>query len=123
MLLGNKEQLAELIVRLFEGQQSRSAKSLHREINQKHRKCSLVAVYKELNKLRDQSVIVKAKNSYSLSLSWILEMMRYSESLYENYLSSDSTLSFLPKEGEKLEWEFSDLICTSCVSGLPSRKA
>lgn len=109
MLLGKHEQLADLILRQFETEPSQTAKALYSNML-KERKCSLVAVYKELNKLIDLGIVVKSQDRYTVSLPWVLELVRYAESLYDSYLGTNAIDSFLPKAGSKLKWRFNNLI-------------
>lgn len=86
-----------------------SAKELQGALLKDKRKYSLVAIYKELNKLQAQSIVVKAGKNYYLSFSWILEMTRFSEDIYLSYMQGDVTRKLIPAAGERRAWTFNDL--------------
>lgn len=110
MLLGREERLADLILRLFGTEPSCTAKALHQEINKRHRSCSLVAIYKELNKLVRLGILIKVKDRYTVSLSWTLDLLRYTDSLFQNSLRPTAVSALIPLKGEKRSWTFSHLI-------------
>jgi len=54
-------------------------------------------------------VIVKAKDVYSVSLSWILNTLGFMDTMYDNYVESPSPELLVTDDKTKKEWRFSDL--------------
>jgi len=104
MLLASKQNLEELIVRELAKKSSSSVKELKENLN-----FSIPALYKELKKLQEQGVLIKTKDKYSLSLSWILNLVELSDSIYDTYIDSASTSQILPEEGESKSFNFTSL--------------
>lgn len=66
------------------------------------------AIYKELAKLQKQGVVVKLRDTYSLTWTWITGIGDFAEETRNTYLSCD-TLFFPRKEGERFVWQFHSL--------------
>ncbi len=68
------------------------------------------AVFKELKKLQQSSIVAKSNSKYWLNLSWVSSLVSLGETIEENYYSLKTLKQFLPEEGEQYGWEFSNLL-------------
>jgi hypothetical protein len=109
MLLGSKEKLADAIMRLFERRSEWTALELQEAIAAYNHSYTLRAVYKELHKLQQYGVVVKVKDTFSLSATWILELLDYAERIYSRHLGGVAMKHVLPDVGQKFRWRFSNL--------------
>jgi hypothetical protein len=101
--------VADAIVSLFLIERELTALSLRSLISERYFPVSLRAVYKELGKLLEQGIVIKVRDYYSLSVTWILNLIKLSEQLYTTSVSKKPRVTKLPAEGEKLVWKFHDL--------------
>jgi len=109
MFLQNKRNLQQVLVSLLAKKHPATAVQLLDRVSAMYRVCSIQAVYKELRKLQTAGVVVKAKDKYSLSLSWILNGMDFLDSAYDSYMEQSSLGSILPVTGKRQVWYFTDL--------------
>src|SRR6185436_916220 len=58
---------------------------------------------------RRRRVVVRVRGYYSLSITWLLMLIRFSEDLFTRSVSSRPLATRLPAEGEKITWRFTDL--------------
>ena len=68
------------------------------------------AIFKELKKLQQGSVVTKSNSKYWLNLSWVSSLVSLGEKIEENYYSLKTLKQFLPEENEHYSWEFSNLL-------------
>jgi hypothetical protein len=71
--------------------------------------CSLRAVYKELAKLQQGGAVIKVKDTFHLSLAWVLERMCAAEDLYRRCLDTAAREMLIPREDRHFIWHFRDL--------------
>lgn len=110
MLFQPVESIEEIIVRCIAGHGAYTAKALHQYINKNIRHVSLKGVYKALNKLLDQTVIVKIKGSYFLHLQWVQNMGALALAMEKTSLIQlESIISTLDKK-KLLKLEFKNFI-------------
>ena len=109
MLLGVAEQIEEIIVRLLGQHPQSPAADLHRIINSTFKRCTLKAVYKALGKLEAGGVVIKLRRNYSLSLSWVIEMLTMLQSGYEKSVTTSVLKEILKRPGGKKKWKFNTL--------------
>lgn len=81
---------------------------LSQDIAKSGKPCTHQAIYKELAKLQKQGVVVKLRDTYSLTWTWIVGIGDFAEETRNTYLSCD-TLFFPRKEGERFVWQFHSL--------------
>jgi len=85
-----------------------SARVLRRETSRTGKACTLQAVYKELSKLQKEGTVVKVKDEFTLSWSWLANIGSFVEETRNRYLACDRL--FVPqKDGDRFEWRFNDL--------------
>ena len=82
-----------------------SAAVLHSAIAKRSRGYTLRAVYKELNKLDREGIIIKVKNQYALRLAWVDNLISFTDRLSDTYLTPEwlnpvlsGSLNLGPKE-------------------------
>jgi len=109
MLLGSSPHLSEILIELFEDHPQQSVKTIAAELLRRGYRYTSRAVYKELNKLQEQGIVVKARDQFSLCLPWVIELMRFADVLYQSYLTSSAMTNLLPADGRKFIWRFRDL--------------
>lgn len=109
MILQNDEQLEDALVKLLAQTGSISAKHIQAKLKAINRIYSLQGIYKELNKLIVQGVIVKVKDSYSLSLAWVLNLTSLTEIMYKSHSSTEYISLLLPSHKQKFKWSFANL--------------
>ena len=102
--------LSQRIIELLADSPGANAAWLHQECNLRYRNCSIQAVYQELNKLQSQGIVVKVKNTFSLSLSWSFSLINFADKIYDNYVASASHLQIIPERSSQISWRFNDLL-------------
>ena len=110
MLLSTKEKLQDLIVHILAGHAGLSADSIFRRLEHSRHYFSIQGVYKELRMLQEKGVVVKAKNLYSLKMTWILNVSHFADKIYDIYLERPSSEDLLPPGRTKSIWKFSNLL-------------
>lgn len=109
MFLDSNASLRELLVIALAQRRECTADRLRVLICERHRKCSLQAVYLELGKLMQAGVVLKVKDRYELTLSWVSKLEEFACCTADDYFSRPSKLFQLPAPGKKLRLVFSDL--------------
>ena len=109
MLLSSQQNLEDFIVRSLAKKTSASVAELVDHIAQTYRPYSNAALYKELRKLQEQGVVVRRKDQLSLSLSWVLNFVEFSDGMYDTHIASPSAGDILPSPGESKSFTFSTL--------------
>lgn len=110
MLFEERQNLEESIVRLLSVRPGLSAGEIMRISSQLDRPFCTAAVYKELAKLLERGVLVKIKRRYSLSLTWTLDVLSFSQRLSENYLKNPRATFVLPEPGREVCLKFTNLL-------------
>ncbi|MCB9029496.1 MAG: hypothetical protein H6619_00455 [Deltaproteobacteria bacterium] len=101
--------LRTALISLFSQKLSWRAEELLEAVERAHRKISKQALYKELRRLEDDGVVVRASGVYTIRLAWILQLSSFANKLHQLFLETESLLStFEFKDGIE-KWEFSDL--------------
>ena len=103
------QSVADAILALFAEEREMTAEAMRRRISARYFPCSPRAVYKELQKLQRQGVVLRVRGFYSLSITWLLNLIEFSEKLYSVSVEHRPRVSRLPEEGERLTWKFRDL--------------
>lgn len=105
MLCDTDPSLAERIV-MFLGKRPKStAKQIEKEVHM----YSIQAVYKALRQLQDEGVVLKEGMYFNLRLTWIHDILSYSDTIKKQYLESFTISSILPDENKKEIWHFYNL--------------
>ncbi len=86
-----------------------SADQLLRLSAQQKKTFTIQAVYKELRSLQQEGVIYKQGQRYSISLSWIINLLEQGEQMLATYSAQKAEQSLLPGAGEKITFIFSKL--------------
>ncbi len=111
MLLHAQENLEDFIVKALAIKPALSADALQKLVHQAAgKRFSIQGIYQKLRKLQRGGVVVKAKQSYSLRLPWILDVISFSDSLSLTYFKNQGDLSLLPHTGKKVSWKFTNLL-------------
>ena len=85
-----------------------SAKELHQRIDSQTA-YSLRGIYKELNKLQENGVVVKVKDKYGLRIPWAIDLLSLAEKINHHYVNQLSLQTLTLKEDERTIWHFNDL--------------
>jgi hypothetical protein len=110
MLFQSHETLEEIIVRCLAGRGAYTAKDLHQYISKNIRVVSVKAIYKALNELLDQTVIIKISKSYFLHLQWVQNMGALSVAMEKSsVIQLESTLETLEAK-RVVRWDFKNFI-------------
>jgi hypothetical protein len=109
MLPASPRTVSEAIIGLFQQHTALTAAAIHGELLRGGRNTSRRAIFKELHKLLERGVIVRVQGRYSLSLTWVLSLIDFSESLFQRFIGQARTDVLLPAAEEKHRWVFSDL--------------
>lgn len=110
MLLQIDEDLEEKIVRILSAQSPATAQELQRLLSKEGQKYSLQGIYKELRKLQREGVILKVRERYQPTLSWMYSVVDLSRSLQSNYLVRQYSGEILPQSGENRRWVLTDFL-------------
>ncbi len=109
MLLQLSTTLEELIVKYLAATPWVGAAWLQQAIARDYKPYTRRGVYKELSKLEREGIVVKVKNSYSLRLAWVMNLVSFVGDMYDVYLDPSLLKTLLLKGGEKITWRFSSL--------------
>ena len=110
MLPTQPETIREYIVLLLAEFPVATADWLFETICNDFQECTERAVFKELKKLQEMDVVIKAGSSYSLRLAWVHELIRFSEDIFKHYQQKGTLLeSILTEEESESRWRFNDL--------------
>jgi hypothetical protein len=104
--------LAQALISILAKKKSASARWLWQRSAAVYRSCSIQAVYKELRKLEQTGVVIKAGKEYCLSLSWILSSLHHFDGLYTSLMTNSSLSTTLDKNHRHGSWKFYDLART-----------
>lgn len=103
--------LDRLLIELLSRRHGFSASELRSKASERAgRAYSLSAVYKELSKLQENGIVVKLRNSYALSLSYVLDSLHFADRLRETYFSEGFLGKLLPEPGKRERWRFRSLL-------------
>lgn len=105
MALPNKTSLKSEIIGLFRKYPALTAKEIHDHCP----KFSLSAVYKELNALADETILIRIGKSWAPQLSWVLQLQAYAAKLAATSFNSTQVMSALIAHG-KQSWSFNSLL-------------
>jgi hypothetical protein len=108
MLLATHQKLAEQIVQCFRAAPYLSAVEIAQRV-QVLQSVTQRAVFKELAKLVDQGVLVKARGKYAVKVTWILELLQLGEDLTKHALNPQSINLQIPGPGQRFRWRFRDI--------------
>lgn len=109
MFLNEKPSLQQALLLSLAEAPGQAIADLTRGIRLRYRACSVQAIYKELRKLECDGIVVKAGSQFSLSLRWLMVSMDRLRLIYDRYLESRDPALFLPGQGGRKVWYFSDL--------------
>lgn len=102
--------ISEAILQLFRERQDYTVAEILALVRTRYyNNCSQRAVYKQIKELIERGVIIRSGPRYSLSLTWVLALIRTAEDLYGTLVDRSLKSSYLPKAGEKRSWHFDDL--------------
>ncbi len=108
MLFQSHNSLENLIVLYLCQHPDKTAQEIYTYLVSKNHKYSLQGIYKELNKLDTESVLLKVDKKWNLRLPWVHEMTSFAGKIENTYLSPKFN-SLLPEEGKKQIWHFDNL--------------
>lgn len=102
--------LESRVIRILSSKPHCSAEQLRIAASSGGKTFSPAAVYKVLDRLLSDGVIVKTGAFYSLSLGWIFDIFSFSERLSATYFSESYLRTLVPRPGNRQTWRFSQLI-------------
>ncbi len=109
MLLDATPTLEDIIVATLAQYPGCTVEELQERIQSKHRTFSISAIYQELRKLRARGVCAKVRNTYSLRLGWVLNIISLADQMYSQCMSEAGLLAALPAPGKKQIWTFRNM--------------
>jgi len=109
MLFQPEEKIEEICVQLLGHRPGQNAKEIHEQISFP---CTLQSVYKELNKLALQGILVRKKRKYYLQAYWLMKLHSMANDFYARFLDQPQIEAFLPPEKKTYRWKFKSLIET-----------
>ncbi|MCB0325644.1 MAG: hypothetical protein KDD69_18810 [Bdellovibrionales bacterium] len=101
--------LQELLVALLARTSAAPAIELQRKMAAQKRHYSLPGIYKELNKLREQGVVLKQGKEFRLSLTWVLNLLEMADVMYESQVGNLTNHSLLPPPDTSYTFNFHTL--------------
>jgi hypothetical protein len=110
MTLSTGNTLEDIILRILGTKPVLSAESLRLLASRGGRSYSRAAVYKVLGRLLDSGMVVRSGPRYSLSLTWVFDVLTLADQLSKTYFSDHYIRSLIPMAGKRMTWNFSDLI-------------
>jgi len=113
MLLTKAETINDLIVRELSKSPHLTLDKLVRKIGKRDKqKITLQGWYKALKRLMESGVIVKEGKSYSLNVSWVVDVLRWSYNLNRTYIEKEKepVIALPQKQGEKITFKLRDLL-------------
>ena len=85
------------------------AQELHQRLREEFAlEVSLTNLYRSLAQLLEAQVLVRNKGRHSLNLTWVTHLLRLSEAIAENYLTSERTEVEIPKRERDVKRFYSD---------------
>lgn len=110
MLLTTEPSLEQITLRLLAAQPQLTAEQIRQQASQGKNTFSHAAVYKVLSRLQANGLVVRAMSKYSLSLTWVFDMLTFADNVSRTYFSDSYIGSLIPAAGSKLSWKFSSLV-------------
>jgi hypothetical protein len=110
MLLTTEPSLEQITLRLLAAQPQMTAEEIRTQASQGKNTYSHAAVYKVLGRLQANGLVVRAMSKYSLSLSWIFDLLTFADNASRIYFADSYIESLIPPAGSKLSWKFSNLV-------------
>ncbi|MFH1664054.1 MAG: hypothetical protein ABH986_04585 [archaeon] len=93
----NQKRLSDIIIFLLVQEWPLTVKGIQsRTKNKFSRNVSLQAVYKEINKLEKENIVLKSGSYFKLNLEWLKEIQSFGEKTLENYKLKETNLVELP---------------------------
>lgn len=110
MLLGINSELENAIILALSSGGYLTAEEVLSTITAKGKPITLQGLYRAMKKLRDEKVLTKERQTYSLRLPWIIELTQFAEKLEATYLHSNHLTQLLPTSSiQKRIWRFNNL--------------
>lgn len=109
MLLDTQPKLEDIVVTTLAHHPGCTVENLQKRINAKFGRFSIPALYQELRKLRERAVCVKAGNTYSLRMGWVLDLMALADQMYSRSISETALAPALPSAESRQTWNFRNL--------------
>ena len=109
MLLDTNPKLEDLVVAVLAQHPVSTVENLQKLIKGRFGQYSIPALYQELRKLRERAVCVKAGNTYSLRLGWVVDLMSLADRMYSQSVSENGIAVALPAAESKQAWSFRNL--------------
>jgi hypothetical protein len=110
MLLTTEPSLEQITLRLLAAHPQLTAERIRQKASEGGKAYSHAAVYKVLSRLQANGLVVRAMSRYSLSLSWVFDLLTFADNVSRTYFSDSYIGSLIPAAGSKLTWKFSDLV-------------
>jgi hypothetical protein len=109
MILTKHSSLEDHLVTALGREHMLSAADLYSRVTSTYGRCSIQAVYKELRKLQNLGVVVKSREKYSLSLSWILNLAELVDQMYYGHAEPKHLEVTLSPRSAKQSYTFTKL--------------
>ena len=109
MLLQQGPILEDLLVSILARKPNLSVKQLSGELLASGKRFSERGIYKELSKLESREIVVKTKQTFSLQLPWIINVLAFADAAYEIYASPKYLAQLIQTSSGTLHHKFSSL--------------
>ena len=111
MLLQISPNLENVVVALLrQAPLGLTAQEILQLVAKRWRTYSRRGIYKELQRLETEGVIMRTTGRYSLRLAWLLSLQSQVDQMVENASKPEAQRLFLPKKGEDIVVSCSDLV-------------
>ena len=110
MLLTTEPSLEQITLRLLAAQPQITAEEIRQQASEGKNTYSHAAVYKVLSRLQANGLVIRAMSRYSLSLSWVFDLLTFADNVSRTYFADSYIESLIPAAGSKLSWKFSNLV-------------
>ncbi len=113
MLMTPHQTFDELIIQELSRSPHLSLENLIRSINPKlKQEITLQAWYKALRRLQNQGVIIKQAKRYTLNVSWLVQVLKWTHTLRRTYIDQvkEKVIQLPTREKQKIRFRFPDLL-------------
>lgn len=110
MQFGRRATLDELIIRVLAARPNLSSTEIQQAVEAMSRAYSPQAIFKALNALQEQSIIVRLKQHYSLSLAWTNDYLTLGNVIDAEYQGPKVCQGLVPAANKRTSWKFTNLL-------------
>lgn len=109
MFIGQQNQLSDQLIYELGYTPGQTAQDLRAKLAKNGKEYSIRAVFKVLNQLQEEGIVLKVEGSYRLRLTWALQLVNFAEDVLERYEELPLLEGIISSEETKFTWDFRDL--------------